>query len=92
MSNSGSELVTTVDGLVEALGGTVKVAEWAGTKHTAVSNWRSDGFIPPGWHLRLLVECWRRGVVVDTVKVFGLSPEEAAVLRDGVSRFVASAA
>lgn len=88
--NTKSHIVGTVDELVEALGGTVKVSAWAGIKHNAVSNWRSDEFIPPGWHLRLLVECWSRGLEVDTVAVFGLTPEEARVLVDRVPAVTAA--
>lgn len=77
-----SNTARTVDDLVEALGGTVKVAEWAGIKHTGVSNWRSDGAIPPGWHLRLLAEAQRQGIQIDLVGVFGLSAEDAKLLAE----------
>ncbi len=75
-----SNAVTSIDDLIDALGGTSKVAAWACISHTTVSNWRQRRFVPPGWHLPLLAECARRGIVVDLTKVFGLPEEDAAAL------------
>lgn len=78
---SRKEPVRTIDELIEALGGTVAVAEWAQVRHTAVSNWRTSGFIPPGWHLLLLAECSRREITVDLNGVFGLAPSDVKALQ-----------
>lgn len=43
----------TVEQVIEAFGGTSATAEWAGVGPSAVSNWISKGFIPPGWHFRM---------------------------------------
>lgn len=78
-----SNTLHTVDELIAALGGPSEVAEWAGlSNHSAVSQWRQRG-IPPGWHLRLLAECIRRGLRLDLVAVFGLTEDEAEALLSG---------
>lgn len=75
-----SKVVRTVDELIDAFGGVEKMARWAGmSNHSAVCHWRTRNSIPPGWHLRLLVACAARGILVD-LTVFGLEPEEARVL------------
>ncbi len=56
--------ITDVSGLVEALGGRVEVAKLLGIGGTAVSMWSERG-IPTGWHLRLAIECGRRGLTID---------------------------
>ncbi len=61
--------------LVKALGGPTVVGEWLNIRTTAVSNWSSQGWIPPGWHLRLYLECLRRGLEVDPV-LFGVTDED----------------
>lgn len=65
-------IIATVDDLVEALGGTKAVAEWAIVSPSAVSHWRSEGKIPRGWHLELYAECLRRKLSIDTGAVFGM--------------------
>lgn len=40
-------MLTSVDEIIEALGGTSAVAGLAGVGQSAVSNWRSRGRIPP---------------------------------------------
>lgn len=46
-------LLRTVSDVVEAFGGPAKAAEWAGHGSSAVCNWVTRGFIPPGWHYRM---------------------------------------
>ncbi len=41
-------MLSTIDEVIEALGGAAKVAALCGVGLTAVSNWRSRGRIPPG--------------------------------------------
>ena len=74
-----TKVLTSIDELVTALGGTAEVAEWAGVNQTAVCNWIARGFVPAGWHLRLLVLVRKKGLSVSHV-VFGLSEEEFALL------------
>src|SRR5262245_19914369 len=74
--------ITTVADLVRALGGTAKAAKWAGVKPAAISQWLRRGFVPPGWHLRLLIELKRREFQIDPT-LFGVSDKEAAILRNG---------
>lgn len=69
-----SHKIETVDDLARAFGGTKRLAEWADVVQSAVSNWRDANSIPPGYHLRLYFECRRRGLRVDTEKLFGLAP------------------
>lgn len=45
--------LTTVQQVIEALGGVKKAALWAGVGESAICNWVSRGFIPAGWHFRL---------------------------------------
>lgn len=74
-----TNVLTSIDELVTALGGTAEVAEWAGVNQTAVCNWISRGFVPAGWHLRLLVLTRKKGIRVSHT-VFGLTEEEFALL------------
>jgi hypothetical protein len=74
-------IIETIEHLIEALGGSTRVAEWAGmADHSGVSQWISRGVIPSGWHLRLYLQCCRRGLSVDWQKVLGLTAEEADLL------------
>lgn len=70
--------IKTVQELVEKLGGPAAVAEWAGVLPSAVCNWYDRG-IPPGWHLRLLIETRKRGLKV-APQVFELSDDDAKFL------------
>jgi hypothetical protein len=78
--------IHTVDQLIVAFGGPTGLADWAGLGSTAIANWASRSFIPPGWHLRLYVEACRRGLSLDLEALFGLSSDEADVLRDTMAR------
>lgn len=63
-------MICSVSDLIDGLGGTTAVAEWASVDMSAVSHWRRGG-IPAGWHYRLFRECERRGLDVDFDAVFG---------------------
>ena len=63
--------IETVAQLVKAFGGTGKLAEWADVVPSTVSNWKDQGHIPPGWHLRLYLECQRRKINVSP-ELFGI--------------------
>lgn len=71
--------IDTIPDLVGALGGPSAVGELFGINPSAVGNWVERDVIPPGWHLRLLVEIRQRQLRVDPT-VFGLSAEQAAIL------------
>lgn len=53
---------STVDHLVEALGGTTEVAAFLGVVPTAVSNARAHNRIPEAWKYRLAKLCKERRV------------------------------
>ena len=57
--------LTTIREIVDALGGPSQVAKWAGVNDTAIHNWIDRSVIPPAWHMRLLVETRKRGLVID---------------------------
>lgn len=84
--------ITTITGLVAALGGARDVAAWAGIEDTAVYNWVSRGEIPQRWLIPLLIEVRRRELRVDP-RIFGLSDDDYAVLfrRPGAAVAVAQA-
>lgn len=63
--------IETVSQLVKAFGGTKALAAWADVVPSTVSNWKEKGEIPPGWHLRLYLECRDRKLNVST-KLFGI--------------------
>lgn len=44
--------ITTVDELIEHLGGDVAVAEWIGVTEATVATWKRSREIPPGLHYR----------------------------------------
>ena len=79
--------INTIDDLVDVLDGTSGAALWADTKWpSAISNWKSRGYIPPSRHLPLLIELKRRGKTITPALLeiseedmsFLLSPVEAA--------------
>ncbi len=72
--------ITTIEELVDALGGPSAVADWLGISQPAVSNWITRNYIAPGWHGRLIVECLRLGLRVDWCRVLSMPEEDAAVL------------
>jgi hypothetical protein len=75
------KIIHTVDQLIAAFERSgAPLPEWAGIGATAVANWAARGFIPPGWHLRLYAEAYRRGLHLDLEALFGLPPDECEVL------------
>lgn len=67
----------TVAGLVRALGGTSKVADWLGVTPEAVDRYKERNSIPPGWHLRIYLELQSRGIPF-SLRVFGFSESRKA--------------
>jgi hypothetical protein len=65
----------TVAQLVAAFGGTGKLAEWLDVVPSTVSNWKEQNSIPTGWHLRLYLECEKRGISF-APKIFRLKEED----------------
>lgn len=63
--------ITTVDQLVQAFGGTARMAEFLDVRMSTVSNWKAAEDIPPAWHLRLFLEAGQRGFDIDPL-MFGL--------------------
>ena len=62
---TGMNTLTTVDEIVEALGGNQNVADLFGVLPTSVSNWKAFGGFPERLHLRLFQECQRRNITID---------------------------
>lgn len=71
-----SHRITSVDDLIEALGGDTVVASEFDISQPAVAAWKIRKDIPGGWHLRLWAWAKREGLTVDP-KVFGLTKREA---------------
>lgn len=65
---------STVRATIQALGGTASVARELGISMQAVSNWQSEGHIPPGYHLAFYLRLTSQGDCVAT-RVFGLSED-----------------
>lgn len=59
----------TAGAVIDALGGTKKVAELCGIGLPAVSVWRAEGF-PTARHFQISEECKRRRIKVDRPAVF----------------------
>lgn len=74
--------IKNVSELVEAFGGTGTFAEWADVGPSCVSNWKAEGYIPRGYHLRIYLEANARGLKVSP-KLFELEewPTGAAKAR-----------
>jgi hypothetical protein len=72
--------LTTVDEVVDALGGTKKCADHLGLRMSAISNWRAARRIPGHWHKRLRREFLDRDMLIDD-SVF----DDPAPTRRGVS-------
>lgn len=85
------KMIQSIDELVEALGGPVKVGDWLGIGKQAVSNWSMRGYIPPAWHLRLFIEVQRRGWSIHP-RVFGLEDDESLIpfFRPAIARPLAA--
>jgi hypothetical protein len=67
--------ITSLDALVDAFDGTTAFARWLDVGSSTVSNWKADGAIPRGYHLRIYLEAQRRGLRLDPC-VFDMDPEE----------------
>ncbi len=72
----GMKEITTIDDLIDALGGDTAVANWLGISQPAVANWKVRGQIAAGWHLRILARLKQERRRVDPA-LFGLSRQEA---------------
>jgi hypothetical protein len=71
--------LSTIDDLIEALGGDTSVADWLGISQPAVANWKARKEIPPGWHLRILARLKAERMTADP-SIFGLTEQEAREL------------
>jgi hypothetical protein len=77
--------ISTIPDLVNALGGAVRVAKWAGYEDIrGVKNWIHRG-IPPSYHLRIVLEARRRGLIV-APGIFDLSDDDAMDLMNVLNR------
>lgn len=70
-------MITTVDELIEALGGTSAAAALLGVGMSVVSNWRSRGRIPAEKFMILAAALDARGNKKVDPKLFGFEPAEA---------------
>lgn len=77
-----SNLIETIDDLIDELGGTTAVAKRCDIAPEAVSNWKRRGQIATGWHMRLAADVKRKGKMIHP-DVFGMSEDDARVLFDG---------
>jgi hypothetical protein len=68
-------MLTTVDDVIEALGGTAATAGLAGVSAPAVSNWRERGKIAPGKFLLISEALEARGKEASP-EVFGFAVSE----------------
>lgn len=76
--------IETVEDLVREFGGPTEMSKWTGTGQSGVSNWITRGYVPPGWHLRVLIEAGRRGWTISPA-VFDLSEDDFAVLASSLT-------
>jgi hypothetical protein len=75
MKSDPRKRIDTVAELVTAFGGTFALARWADVVPSTVSNWKEQNHIPPGWHLRLYLECENRNLKVSPT-LFGLAAKD----------------
>ena len=68
--------------IISAFGGPTAMARWAKVVPSAICNWAERG-IPPSWHLKLLIECRRRGFAIDP-SALDIDGEDAAILRRAI--------
>ena len=76
--------ITSVEGLIAALGGNTVIGEWLGITPEAVANWKARNHIPPGWHIKLAAAIRRKGKTIDPA-VFGLDPDDVPFLNQAVA-------
>lgn len=77
--------LNTIDDLIEALGGPVKLGKSLDISQSAVSQWKVRGHISDGWHMRLFADATALGLSVNPV-VFDLTEEQFAPLAVARSR------
>lgn len=63
-------MLTSVDAVIDELGGTGAAAEIAGVRPSAVSNWRAKGLIPPEYFVTVSDALIARGLQAERA-VFG---------------------
>lgn len=74
--------IRTVRELVDAFGGTGKLAGFLHVVPSAVSNMLADDYIPRSYHFEIYVEAKRREYRLDTLNLFGVPdyvPEKTQV-------------
>lgn len=76
--------ISTVRGVVDALGGTGATADFLNIVPSAVSNMLRDDHIPRGYHLQIFLELQRRGYHVD-LSLFGLRQMAAVEASDSIA-------
>jgi len=97
MKTNTEHQIETVSEFVRAFGGTAAIAEFLDVGMSAVSNWKRENAIPPGWHYRLAEEAKRRHITFSK-KVFGMEVEDrpfvapAAIRRRGRPRAATASA
>lgn len=57
--------INTVSDVIDCLGGPTELGARLGITQEAVSNWKARGYIPNGWHLKLVVWLGGTGRSVD---------------------------
>lgn len=70
--------ISSVDQAVAALGGDTAVATWLDISQPAVANWKVRGYIPPGWHMKIVAELLRRQKTFDPA-LFDMTAADASV-------------
>lgn len=70
--------ISTIDDLITALGGPLRLSRVLHVSQSAVSLWKIRETIPAGWHVRLLIEAEKRGLVIAPA-LFRIEGEDAKV-------------
>ena len=55
-------IIANLDDLIAAFGGQTALGKLLHVSQGAISLWKFRGTIPPGWHIRLLIEADRKGL------------------------------
>jgi hypothetical protein len=66
-----TETIATVHHLAKAFGGAGALAAWADVDPSAVSDWKAQRSIPPGYHLRVYLYAKQQGWAL-APRLFGL--------------------
>ena len=69
-------MLTAVNDVIDAVGGTAAAAELAGVGSSAVSMWRSRGRIPSEKYMIFVAALCERGLGTPDPTVFGMHPVE----------------